>query len=168
MIDNVSAQPLTTTPSFMGGAAQRPVFNSFASLHSSRMDAAILLFHLIVKITTVEGVMCREHPHLSPIQGGNVSMQNLSSMTVLIDCYRFEDTSVSVRLPSAAYNTPSLSRRSFLARSWRSTLSLRCRMPFDAGATRSHGTRRAIIPAISPLNTIAILFISITIIGTLV
>ena len=41
------------------------------------MDTVILLFRLIVKIATVEGVACRGHPHFNSVQGGSVCVQNL-------------------------------------------------------------------------------------------
>lgn len=42
------------------------------------METVNILFRLIVKIVTVEGVACRAHPHLDPVQGGSgVSMQSL-------------------------------------------------------------------------------------------
>lgn len=54
------------------------------------MDSVILLFRLIMRITTSEGVPHRPRLHVDPAQGGSVSVQHLSlgvcsNQTVIID-----------------------------------------------------------------------------------
>jgi len=137
----VDAQPLTSTPPLLKDTVQGPMSQNLASLHSPRMDKVILLFRVIVKIATVEGVACRGHPHFNSVRGGSVCMLNLSLVSTLVNRCRFEDTLDFIHLPSMAYSTPSLSWRSFSARSWRSTLPSRWCMPFD---TTSQCPRRTI------------------------
>ena len=45
------------------------------------MDTVILLFRLVVKIATMDGVTRQPHPRLDPVQGGSVSIRCLSICT---------------------------------------------------------------------------------------